>query len=183
MNCCTIKGLIPTPLDIKHISDSSATAFGSFLSRYLDFDRAKALIQSTPPGEYSTLQDILVVQALAVLDGDLSTSSLRPLFSSETFHHLDAETSSLLRELIPILATIVIHGDSVLRNLTVAFYTDNSGVPNVLRRSSPVPKIHAIAIACDRQRFDTAFQYTGPLDMGPQRRRDHGSCRHGQSCH
>ena len=144
-----IRGFTPTPLDIKHISDSSATAYGSFLSRYLDFDRAKALIQSSPSDEYTTFQSNLVVQALAILEGDLSTLGLRPLFSSEVFHHLDAKSSSLLRELIPILATIIMHGDRVLRNLTVAFYTDNSGVPNVLKRGSPVPKIHAIAIAID----------------------------------
>ena len=76
---------------------------------------------------------------------DLRTENLAPLLSAEIFSDLDGAESSLLRELIPILAGITALGDKVLRHLTVAFYTDNSGVPCVLRRGSRNRKIHNIA--------------------------------------
>ena len=80
-----------------------------------------------------------------------------PPFGRDFFKlKLDASESSLLRELIPILATIITHGEKVLSHLTVAFYTDNSGVPCVLKGGSRNGRIHNIALAIDNAltRFD-----------------------------
>ena len=138
------------PIDLKQIQDSSDTGYGAFISRYMDYGRARDLIQGDPL-TYANFQNGLVATAMAQLGSwdDLRTANLTPLLSAEVFSDLDGAESSLLRELIPILAGITALGDKVLRHLTVAFYTDNSGVPCVLRRGSRNRKIHNIALAID----------------------------------
>ena len=101
-----IAGLKLPPFNLKHISDPSNHSYGLLLSRYLNFDDAKRIIQG--PAETSRrVTEIALQAAYALTDAALGPlrGELRPLLSAETFTNEDAEASSLLRELIPMVAS------------------------------------------------------------------------------
>ena len=152
-----IHGIAIPPALFRHFSDASNKAHGAFLTRYLDFGTANSLIQADP-GTYRASQKNLLEYALnhpGVLDGSLVTRDgplldiLRPLLAGETLTDMDAEASSLLRELIPILVTHVIAGEAILANRSVAFFTDNAAVPVVIKKGSGCPAVQRIVLAIE----------------------------------
>jgi hypothetical protein len=117
------------------------------MSRYLNFDDAKLIIQGNAETARRVTETALQA-AFRLSDEALGPlrKELRPLLSAETFNGEDAEAGSLLRELIPMVASMIIFGES-MTGLALGLYTDNSGVPRVTKQGSSYPKIQALARA------------------------------------
>ena len=152
-----IQGIALPLVLLRHFSDASKKAHGSFLTRYLDFEAANRMIQGDQEA-YKAAQDNLLECALNQLrigSGQLESevrqllNALRPLLSGESLTEMDAEESSLLRELIPILVTHVIAGEVTLTNRRIAFYTDNAGVPVVVKKGSGCVAVQRIVLAIE----------------------------------
>ena len=146
-----LEGARLPPIDIKHISDSSDSAYAALFSRYLDYDSAHKIIRGPASARSRSAEDLLLV-ALSLPDDMLGTDveALRPLLSAESFTGLDADASSTLRELIPILAScIILCNKGLLTGRAIAFYSDNAAVPRIMRRGSSVKNIQRLAQAAN----------------------------------
>ena len=120
--------------------------YGLLLSRFLNFDDAKRIIQGPGAETSRRVTEIALQAAYALTDAALGPlrGELRPLLSAEAFTNEDAEASSLLRELIPMVASMIIFSED-MQGLALGLYTDNSGVPRVTKQGSANTKVQTLA--------------------------------------